>query len=210
MLDSPQRQVATVFLGLPEAQGFALAGGAALILREVVQRETKDLDFFTPDPKVISAAAAALEEAAADRGWHVDRVRSHPSFVRLLIRTTHGDVLVELAHDFRLQPAENGSVGAVLSIEELGADKLLALFGRAEPRDFVDVYFLAQRLGIDRMLELAASKDTGFDPYRLAIGLASLRHRSREEFRVDDDTWSDFLAFYDKLRRDLMDRTVEG
>lgn len=58
-----------------------------------------------------------------------------------------GEVVVEMAHDFRLQPTADFDIGPVLSVEELGADKLLALFGRAEPRDFVDVYFLAQQLG---------------------------------------------------------------
>ncbi len=210
MLDNPQRRVAEVFLALPEAQGFALAGGAALILREVVQRETNDLDFFTPDPAVISAAAAALEQAAAKSGWDVDRIRSHPTFARLVVSTPDGEVVVEMAHDFRLQPTSDLDIGPVLSVEELGADKLLALFGRAEPRDFVDVYFLAQQLGVSRMLELAASKDTGFDHYHLAIAIASLRRRSRGEFAVDDDTWADLVTFFDDLRRDLLDRTVEG
>jgi hypothetical protein len=38
--------VADVLFGLPEAVGYALAGGAALILRRVITRETADLDAF--------------------------------------------------------------------------------------------------------------------------------------------------------------------
>lgn len=41
-----QRRVADVLFGLPEADGYALAGGAALILRRVIIRETADLDAF--------------------------------------------------------------------------------------------------------------------------------------------------------------------
>jgi hypothetical protein len=46
-----QEQVASIVAGLAEAEGFALAGGAALIARGEIQRETRDLDFFglTPD-----------------------------------------------------------------------------------------------------------------------------------------------------------------
>ena len=47
----------------------------------------------------------------------------------------------------------------------------MALFGRAEARDFVDVFFLARRFGIRAMLDWAREKDAGFDPYRLALGL---------------------------------------
>ncbi len=41
-----QRRVADVLFHLPEADGYALAGGGALILRRVITRETSDLDAF--------------------------------------------------------------------------------------------------------------------------------------------------------------------
>jgi hypothetical protein len=40
MLSRLQEQVAGIIAGLNEAEGFALAGGAALILRGVVRRST--------------------------------------------------------------------------------------------------------------------------------------------------------------------------
>ena len=52
----------------------------------------------------------------------------------------------------------------MLSAEELGADKLLALFDRAQARDFVDVAALGDRLGLERLCELASEKDAGFLP----------------------------------------------
>jgi hypothetical protein len=47
-LSETQRRVATLVLSLPEAEGFALAGGAALILHGVTDRDTRDLDCFVP------------------------------------------------------------------------------------------------------------------------------------------------------------------
>lgn len=46
MLSPLQEQVAAIIAGLAEAEGFALAGGAALIVRGDVERQTRDLDFF--------------------------------------------------------------------------------------------------------------------------------------------------------------------
>lgn len=43
-----QQHIARIIGGLPEADGFALAGGAALIARGDVDRGTRDLDFFGP------------------------------------------------------------------------------------------------------------------------------------------------------------------
>ena len=52
--------------------------------------------------------------------------------------------LVDLAWDARLRPAQLSPYGPVLDRDELAADKVLALFGRAAPRDFVDLYRLLE------------------------------------------------------------------
>ena len=41
-----QVQVARIFFALPESAGFLVAGGAALIAQELVDRETRDLDLL--------------------------------------------------------------------------------------------------------------------------------------------------------------------
>jgi predicted nucleotidyltransferase component of viral defense system len=46
-----------------------------------------------------------------------------------------------------LYPTQLTEVGPALGSDELAADKMLALFGRAEPRDFVDVYRLRRLYG---------------------------------------------------------------
>jgi hypothetical protein len=54
---------------------------------------------------------------------------------------------------------------------DLRADKLLAYFGRAEPRDAVDLYFILQKESPEVLLEQATQKDPGFDLYFFAIAL---------------------------------------
>lgn len=50
MLSALQQRVAIVFADLPEAEGFALAGGGALIVRGAVNRETHDLASSSATP----------------------------------------------------------------------------------------------------------------------------------------------------------------
>jgi nucleotidyltransferase AbiEii toxin of type IV toxin-antitoxin system len=111
-------------------------------------------------------------------------------------------------YDHRMRPAEHGELGAVLSLEELAADKLLALFGRAEARDFVDVYLLSARLGIDRMLGLAKEKDAGFDQYVLATTIDAIERHRREEFDVRDEEYERLRTFYRDLRAQLIERAL--
>src|SRR4051812_25903101 len=54
---------------------------------------------------------------------------------------------VDIAADARLLPADRSALGLLLSVEELAVDKVLAVFGRAEARDFLDLAALEPRFG---------------------------------------------------------------
>jgi len=81
---------------------------------------------------------------------------------------------------------------------------VLALFGRAEARDFVDLMALEPRYGLERLCELAVEKDRGFTAELLGEMLARFDRLRRDEFGLDD-------AQYEQLRRDVArwrERTV--
>jgi fermentation-respiration switch protein FrsA (DUF1100 family) len=59
----------------------------------------------------------------------------------------------------------------VLHLDEVAADKTLALFGRAAARDLVDVHALSRHYTLDQLCALAAEKDAGFNHSVLADAL---------------------------------------
>jgi hypothetical protein len=59
-----QEQVARIIAGLAEAENFALAGGAALIVRGDVQRQTRDLDFFGLAPDDVDRLVPAVDRGS--------------------------------------------------------------------------------------------------------------------------------------------------
>ena len=71
------------------------------------------------------------------------------------------------------QPIEKDGL-RIHSFEDIAAGKLLALFGRAEERDFIDIYFIVKNGGIslERLIELAKKKDPDLDEYYLAVAFA--------------------------------------
>ena len=93
--------------------------------------------------------------------------RRTPASPRLIVESGDDRTELDLAADARLFPAEPGRLAPTLSGEELAVDKVLAVFGRAEARDFVDLMALEPRYGLDRLCELAAEKDLGFTPARV-------------------------------------------
>lgn len=186
MLSPLQERVARVVAALAEAEGFALAGGAALIVRGDVDRRTRDLDFFGPSPVAVDRLVPAAEQALLDDGLRVRREIDHRGFARLLVNDDEDRTEVDLGSDARLFPVDEGPGFPLLSGEELAVDKLLALFGRAEARDFVDLMAVADRYGLERLLDLAAEKDRGFDAKVFVEMLSRLDRLPRAEFPLDD------------------------
>ena len=81
----------------------------------------------------------------------------------MLEPTSGYSVQVEIFPDGgRLRPRVIMDIGPVLHCDDITADKMLALWARAEPRDFFDVVALRGKYGGRRLLELAAEKDRGF------------------------------------------------
>jgi hypothetical protein len=78
-----QERVARVVGSLQEAHEFALAGGAALIVRGDVDRITRDLDYFGPSQRQVDELVPAVHSALEAEGLAVIAVRTAPGFARL-------------------------------------------------------------------------------------------------------------------------------
>jgi Nucleotidyl transferase AbiEii toxin, Type IV TA system len=85
LLSPLQERVAKLISGLPEAQDFALAGGAALIARGDVNRLTEDLDFFSREPATVDRLLPVAVRAIREAGLDVEIVRAAPGFAWLAI-----------------------------------------------------------------------------------------------------------------------------
>jgi len=197
------REVALVFFALPAAEGFLLAGGAALVAQGLSTRPTNDLDLFTTRPHGVPEARDAFESAAHTRGWTVNRIKDSPTFCRFEVH--HDDVLlVDLALDSPPvgTPIVTG-LGPSYAPEELAGRKLLALFGRAAPRDFVDVFHLAARFGTTTLVEWARRVDTGMDDGVLGDMIGMLNRFQDTDLPIDDAQTPALRDFFARWRATL-------
>jgi hypothetical protein len=210
MADTPlsdlQRAVLELFFALPESNGFVLAGGAALVATGLTARPTQDVDLFGSDLAAgIARAGDALEVACLERGWTIERMRDAATFRRLAVRSADHELLVDLAVDSPpLGTPTLTAVGPTYPPEELAARKLLALFDRAEARDFVDLHTLSERFDLDRLLDLAAQLDAGFSPALLADVLPFHQRFADEDFVELGGDPLELRAFFDRWRSQLV------
>jgi Nucleotidyl transferase AbiEii toxin, Type IV TA system len=199
-----QIEVARLFFDLPASAGFLLAGGAALVAQQLTDRPTRDLDFFTRTGGArVPDARDQLEATVTSRGWQVRRVHDQDTFCRLMISGPE-DLIVDLALDAPPGvPPRASFLGPTFDPEELAGRKLLALFDRAEARDFADVYVFVRRYGKELLLGRAAEVDAGFDRAILGSMLATLGRFADDEIPAPPGEVRALRAFFEEWAAEL-------
>ncbi|MCC5947264.1 MAG: nucleotidyl transferase AbiEii/AbiGii toxin family protein [Nitriliruptoraceae bacterium] len=200
MLTQLQQRLLEIVSQLPEAERFALAGGAALILRGTVDRTTNDLDLFIGHDDVeadtIATMVAAVERALVAAGLRCRREVVSDTFARLTVETEGEECRIDLAVDVRIRPVDRDPRVALLSLDELAADKVLALFGRAAARDYQDVAALRRHFSWTVLLELASEKDAGFSVEGFLDAVAAFDRLDADDFDTSPDG-------YERLRTEV-------
>ena len=164
-----------------------LAGAAALYLEPNSLRTSTDLDYFHDRESQVGQAFAADRKILEENGFVVDVVLSQPGFVRAIVAREGKATKVEWAHDSSwrfLPPISDPVVGFRLHPLDLSIHKVLALAGRDEPRDFLDVLFVHRSyLSLGSLCWAAVGKDPGYGPQMLVEMLAR-----KGRFRPSDFT----------------------
>lgn len=193
-----QIAVARVFFDLKASNEYVVAGGAGLLASELVNRPTQDLDFFTHSPaETVTQARDAFLDALTERGWTTTVLVDAPSFCRMQVVDRDDEVLVDLAVDSPPKSTPTMTLlGPTLAPLELAGRKLLALFGRAEARDFADVFVLADRFGKEALLAEAAEGDMGFDREVLADMMGTFHRFADDEIPLPAEAIDDARRFF--------------
>jgi len=174
LLTPIQKKFLSVFAELPDQGHFYLTGGTCLAEFYLGHRLSYDLDLFTAEADLIAPFSYQVETACPPKGLQASVTRRFATFVEFLVTADEASLRVDLALDspFRFEPPILSEYRVwVNGFKDLKVDKLLAYYGRAEPRDAVDLYFLLQREPLPPVLELASQKDPGFDLYWFAVAL---------------------------------------
>lgn len=186
-MDEFHHRLARIALAEAADYGFALAGGYAVQAYGVLQRPSEDIDLFTSSLRDdFGEGVSKICAAYTAQGLTVKVDLDSPHFVRLSVsdsvisRTSK----VELATDLRSHPPVTMEIGPVVHLEDVAGGKVEALFTRAEVRDFIDVDALltSGRFTRDQLLDLAASRDLGFDHAVFAQMLSALELYPDSEF----------------------------
>lgn len=158
-------------------------GATVLNATAKTPRYSRDIDLCHDLENAVAESAAADEAALLAAGYSVSWQLRQPMFQRATITRHDGSVKLEWVYDsaFRFYPVEpDAELGWRLHFADAATNKLLALSGRAEPRDFVDAIHLHETyLSLGTLAWAAAGKDEGLNPL-LILDLADRFARYRQ------------------------------
>lgn len=162
-----------------------VAGGVALNELLGGTRISRDIDLFHDTVEAVEATWERDRATLERSDYGVRPVRERPGFVEADV-SRHGDaVRMEWARDsaYRFFPlVEHPELGLALHPFDLATNKVLALVGRREVRDWVDVIQCDRRLQpLGYLAWAACGKDPGFSPAGILEQLGRTGRFSRAE-----------------------------
>ncbi len=161
-----------------------VAGGVALNQLLAAPRRSRDIDLFHDSQEALARSWAADRATLDEAGLEVEVTREAPAFVEALVSREADRVIVQWTRDsaFRFFPLiEDEELGLALHPFDLATNKVLAMAGRLETRDWIDALTCndkVQPLGF--LVWAACGKDPGFNPHSLLAEI-SRAHYSQAE-----------------------------
>jgi hypothetical protein len=163
-----------------------VAGGTALNEALSSTRISRDIDLFHDTETALEWSWKQDREVLIAEGCTIQVLRDRPGLVEAQITRRADTVIVEWSRDsaFRFFPlVEHDDFGLVLHPFDLATNKVLALAGRLEPRDWVDVILSGERLQpLGYLAWAACGKDPGFSPTAILEQAARASRYSSDEF----------------------------
>jgi predicted nucleotidyltransferase component of viral defense system len=196
------------------ADSFYLTGGTALARFYFHHRESIDLDLFTnqrdADFDAVNRAVLGILQTLALR---IQSQVTTPTFLQYIV-VNDSDVTLKM--DFvKDVPVHFGATREIDglrldSLENIGANKVLAVFGRTDAKDFIDLYWILQRTNLmfDDLYALAKEKDLGLSELYLAYALHSAAKIKLFPRMLEPLPWEQILIYFEELARDLLLRSA--
>jgi hypothetical protein len=163
--------------------------GGATVLHQSSEspRTSRDVDVFHDTAESLAASAPRDIAALRATGYEVVPGRQDATFQRALIRRGGQETKIEWVQDspFRFFPVEpDPELGWRLNFWDAATNKILALVGRQEVRDYLDALYLHQRhLHLGALAWAAAAKDPGLTPELIADWARRGNRFRPEDFR---------------------------
>jgi hypothetical protein len=184
-----QRRVCRLLAAERVAQGESyVAGGAALNELLKLSRLSHDVDLFHDTRDAVLTSWETDRKYLEKDGHTVRPLREFPTFVEAEVTRGTEGVILQWVQDsaFRFFPLiEHPDFGLSLHPFDLATNKTLALIGRAEVRDWVDIIYCHTQLQpFGALVWATCGKDPGLSPLFILEQASRSTHYTKEDYEM--------------------------
>lgn len=175
-----QEEVLQSFFAQPIGKSYFLTGGTALAGFYFYHRESIDLDLFTFETIEIEPVRQIFEAIATKSHLSFDHRVATQGYHKFFLTGKKEELKIDLVREQNVHFGKIKIFGKIKvdSIENIGSNKITAIFNRTEAKDFIDLYFILQKklFTFAKLLQDAKKKDLGMNEFYLAHMLLEVKN----------------------------------
>ncbi len=205
-----QIQILQLFFASPLTKSFFLTGGTALAAFYFVHRKSKDFDFFSIEDFNSKAIDELISHIAKKTGAAITVKVTTSTYKEIYLKNINEGWIqrIDIVHE---QPKRFGKIVTVDnikidSLENIATNKILTLFSRLEPKDYIDFYVVItkSKWKFKQLFEMAKEKDTGLFEFYFANSISSIEKiETWPEVKIPLDHQK-MITYYKDLARKLL------
>jgi len=191
---------------------FFLTGGTALAEFYLQHRLSDDIDLFTINQKLsFDQANAELLKIINSFGAKIEHQVLGPSFIQYILRIKNSSLKIDVVKDTLPHFGTVKEVNEIRvdSLENISVGKLLALFGRGDAKDFIDLYFLLKiekKITLEEIFSMAKKKDFGLEEFYLADMMTKVSQIKHFPKTIKPFDKKDLVNFYLGLSKKIFNK----
>lgn len=192
------------------ASDFYLTGGTALSRFYLNHRLSDDIDLFTQNQKIDLSHVNSLVLKILDKlNLKIINQVNTDTFLQYITHSKSGNTLkIDFIKEIPVHFGEFKMEGNIQvdSLENIGSNKVLTIFGRRDTKDFIDLYFILQKskLKFDYLYNLATKKDLGLSEFYLANSMHQIENLTIYPKMLVKLDKNKLVEFYKKLSEKLL------
>src|SRR3989338_2585528 len=200
-----QDQFLEAFFSTQFAPLFYLTGGTALTRFYFQHRTSIDLDLFTNQKDVnFNDVNRTVLHIGSDFEWSLKTQVSADSFLQyIFVGANSRQLKIDIVRDI---PVHFGDIKVkknirIDSLENIGSNKITAIFGRTDAKDYIDLYWILHKtdLTFENLYDLSKKKDLGLTELYFSYALAHVRDVTIFPVMILPLEWKKITEYFLKL-----------
>lgn len=213
ILTAYQIKILKIFFASKFGKQFFLTGGTALAAFYLGHRQSNDLDFFTLKEFDSLQLEKVIAEIAQETFSNVKTKVKTSDYYEIYLENRKEnwvqrlDFIKEQKVLFGKRKVVDGIY--IDNLENIASNKILTIYGRLEPKDYLDLYFIFKQtnLNFTKLFKKTKQKDTGLHEFyfaNLIAEVAKLKHFPKTLKPFSKDKLVDFyLQLSQKMLKEI-------